>query len=50
LSEILLKRRRIQKITCHCDSEAGIEKIKRPIYNPGAMTAADMDIVLAIKN
>jgi hypothetical protein len=49
LSEMLLKRRRIRTITCHCDNEAGIEKIKRPIYNPGAMTAADMDIVLAIK-
>jgi hypothetical protein len=49
LSELLLRRWRIKKITCNCDNEADVEKIKRPIYNPGAMSSADMDVILAIK-
>lgn len=51
LSELTLRRRRIKCITCHCDNEAGIEKItKRPIYSPSSTTLADMDVILAIKH
>lgn len=49
LSELVTRHQKIKKIVCHCDNEAGIEKIKRPVRNPGAMTAADMDIILAIQ-
>lgn len=49
LSELVDCPQQIKKRTCHCDNEAGIEKIKHPVRNPGAMTAADMDIILAIQ-
>ena len=49
LSGLLQRRKDIKKITCHCDNEAGIEKVKSTVRNPGAMTAADMDVVLAIQ-
>jgi hypothetical protein len=40
---------KIKKIDCHCDNKAGIDKIQLPVMHPGAMVAADMDVVLAIK-
>ena len=49
LSELVTRHQKIKNIVCHCDNEAGIEKIKCPVRNPGAMTAADMDIILAIQ-
>jgi hypothetical protein len=49
LSGLLQRRKLIKKIDCHCDNEAGIEKIKSPVRHPRAMTDADMDIVLAIQ-
>jgi hypothetical protein len=49
LSELTSRRRQIKRITCHCDNEAGIDKIQRHIYSPSATTSADMDVILAIK-
>jgi hypothetical protein len=49
LSGLLQWHKQREKIVCHCDNETGIEKIKCPVQHPGAMTAADMDIVLAIQ-
>jgi hypothetical protein len=39
----------VELITCHCDNEAGIDKINRPIASPGECLGADMDIVMAIQ-
>jgi hypothetical protein len=44
LSEILENRKRIRSVTCHCDNEAGIGRIQKPIYSPAEMTAPDMDV------
>ena len=49
LSEMTSRRRRVKRISCHCDNEAGIDQIKRPIYSPSATTSSDMDVILAIK-
>jgi hypothetical protein len=49
LSELVSRPQVIKKIICHCDNQAGIDKIKKPVQNPGAMMAADMDIILAIQ-
>jgi hypothetical protein len=49
LFEILTNRKRIRRVTCHCDNEAGIEKIMKPIYSPAELMAPDMDVVMAIK-
>jgi hypothetical protein len=49
LSDMTTRSGRIKRIDCHCDNKAGIDKINLPVMNPGAMVAADMDVVLAIK-
>jgi hypothetical protein len=49
LYDMTVRPGQIKRIDCHCDNKAGIDKIKLPVLNPGAMAAADMDVVLAIK-
>jgi hypothetical protein len=38
-----------KELTCHCDCESGIKKIRLPIEYPGQLMAPEMDAVLAIK-
>jgi hypothetical protein len=49
LSDMTARSGRIKRIECHCDNKVGIDKINLPVMNPGAMVAADMDVVIAIK-
>jgi hypothetical protein len=49
LADMTARPGKIKKIDCHCDNKAGIDKIQLPVMHPGAMVAADMDVVLAIK-
>lgn len=49
LSMTLQEYKRVKAISCHCDWEAAILKIRDIPINPGQYVAADMDIVLAIQ-
>jgi hypothetical protein len=41
---------KVEVIRCHCDNEAGINKINEPIMSPGQLMNQDMDVVMAIKH
>jgi hypothetical protein len=41
--------KKVQAISCHCDSEAAISKSREAPAYPGQFVTADMDIILAIQ-
>jgi hypothetical protein len=41
---------KVEEFRCHCNNEAGIEKMKVPLVAPGQAMRPDMDIVLATHN
>ena len=49
LKDTLCRFTKVIAITCHCDCEAAIEKIKQPLVYPGQFLSADMEIVMAIQ-
>jgi hypothetical protein len=49
LQDTISRFKRVIALTCHCDCEAAIEKIKQPAVCPGQFLSADMEIVMAIK-
>jgi hypothetical protein len=49
LKDTLRQFTKVIALTCHCDCEAAIEKIKQPPVYPGQFLSADMEIVMAIQ-
>lgn len=49
LSMTLQTFKKVQAISCHCDSEAAISKSREAPAYPGQFVTADMDIILAIQ-
>ena len=50
LDHIITTLPNVEVIRCHCDNEAGINKINGPIITPGQLMGQDMDVVMAIKH
>jgi hypothetical protein len=49
LKDTLSRFKNVSALTCHCDHEAAIEKIKQRLVYPGQFLSADMEILMAIQ-
>jgi hypothetical protein len=45
LVDTLSSHPEVESVTCHCDNEAGIDKINHQVVSPGELLGPDMDIV-----